>query len=110
MIIDAVMNGETPIIMMERLEKPPPEKTFKRPRNWLLPRKFSSAATLMPGMGIAASKRKTTRAPSTNKTRLLRVSSVTINLILRRNVSHILKNSKCEEGETKKKKKNKKLK
>jgi hypothetical protein len=36
MIIEAVMYGPTPSITIERVESPPPEKIFKRPKNWLL--------------------------------------------------------------------------
>jgi hypothetical protein len=32
-MIDAVMNGPTPNIPIDRLDKPPPEKIFKKPKN-----------------------------------------------------------------------------
>ena len=33
MMIDAVINGPTPSITIERLANPPPENMFRRPRN-----------------------------------------------------------------------------
>src|SRR3989344_8400167 len=89
MMMDAVMYGDTPIIMIERVEKPPPEKMFKRPRNWLVARYVESAAASMPGIGMAARRRKTMSAPRTKSTRLRSVSSSMMRRVFRTNNSHI---------------------
>src|SRR3989338_7724821 len=67
---------------MERLESPPPEKIFKIPKNWLLARKRLSSKVSIPGIGIAESSLKTTKAKSTNKTLFRKPTSVQINFIL----------------------------
>src|SRR5437867_4155528 len=88
--MDAVMYGDTPIIMIERFENPPPEKILRRPKNWLLLRNAASCAALMPGIGIAARNRKTTSAARTNKIRVRSCSSVRTSFTLRMNASYIL--------------------
>src|SRR3989344_1698247 len=89
MRIDAVRYGPTPSMTMERLENPPPENTFNRPKNWLLLRNASSEAALMPGVEMAASKRDTTSAPSTKRMRVRKVSSSNTIFTLRKNASNI---------------------
>src|SRR3990167_500304 len=69
-------------MMMERLESPPPEKIFKMPKNWLLERNRFKARVSIPGIGIAASKRKTANAKRTKRTLLRKVLSVQTNLTL----------------------------
>src|SRR3989344_3410973 len=69
-------------MMMERLESPPPANIFRMPKNWLLERKRESSGVLIPGIGMAESKRKTIRAKNTNSTLLRRFVSVQINFIL----------------------------
>ena len=46
--MEAVMYGPTPNITMERLERPPPEKIFKSPKNWLLEKKFNEGERVTP--------------------------------------------------------------
>src|SRR3989338_2392609 len=88
--MDAVMYGATPIIMIERFEKPPPEKMLRIPRNWLLAKKASSCAALIPGIGIAARKRKTTSAANTKRMRVRKVSSSKTSFTLQRNDPNML--------------------
>ena len=68
--------------MIERLESPPPENIFKIPKNWLLVRKRLSSTVSIPGIGIAESNLKSTKAKSTKKTLFRRMVSVQINFIL----------------------------
>jgi hypothetical protein len=44
MMIEAVMYGLTESITIESVESPPPEKMFKRPKNWLLFKNCARAA------------------------------------------------------------------
>src|SRR3989338_7344032 len=69
-------------MMIERFESPPPEKMFRMPKNWLLERKRLSSRVSMPGMGMAARTRKTTKAKSTKRILLRRDMSVQISFIL----------------------------
>src|ERR1035437_1075358 len=81
-MIEPVMYGPTPSMIMERVVSPPPENIFKIPKNWLLERNLLSSIVSTPGMGIEASNLKITKAKSTNKTLLRKVVSVQINFIL----------------------------
>ena len=58
-MIEAVMNGLTPSITMERFESPPPENTFRSPKNWLFWKNCSRTARSTPGLGTAVSARQT---------------------------------------------------
>src|SRR3989344_5151092 len=89
MIMDAVMYWPTPSMTMERFESPPPEKIFKRPRNWLLFRKASRRAASIEGMGTVARMRKTRSAPNTNRIRMRSVSSRKMISSFRTNVANI---------------------
>src|SRR3989344_7094409 len=68
-MIEEVMYGPAPSITIERLESPPPEKIFKRPKNWLLEKKAASAFLSTPGIGTDARKRKSASAPMTKNMR-----------------------------------------
>ena len=84
-MIEPVMYGPTPSMIIERLESPPPEKIFKIPKNWLLERNLDKATVSMPGIGIAERSLKTTRATKTNNTLFRNTLSVQINFILFQN-------------------------
>ena len=82
MMIEEVIYGPTPNMMIERLDKPPPEKIFKMPKNWLFDRNCESLTGSMPGIGIAAKTRKMIRAPKTKRILFRRLLSSQIILIL----------------------------
>ena len=46
MMIEAVMKGPTPSITIERLDRPPPEKMFRNPKNWLELSKFDKVGRI----------------------------------------------------------------
>src|SRR3989338_9152533 len=81
-MIEPVIYGPTPSMIMERFESPPPENIFRMPKNWLLERKRLSARVSMPGIGIAESNLKTISDKNTNKTLFRRVVSVQTNFVL----------------------------
>ncbi len=81
-MIELVMYGPTPSIIIDRLDSPPPEKTFKIPKNWLLDKKPARAGAFTPGIGIAAKILKTINAKSTNRILFRKVRSVQINFTL----------------------------
>src|SRR3989344_7569237 len=81
MMIELVMYGPTPSIIMERLESPPPEKIFNIQKNWLPARNLLSSTASIPGIGIAERSRKTTSEKSTKMTLRRRDMSVQINFI-----------------------------
>ena len=76
MMMEAVIYGPTPSIMIEREEIPPPEKMSRRPRNWLPASSLSRLAISTPGIGIFESKRKTTKAPRAKTIRLRMIGSL----------------------------------
>ena len=87
MMIEEVMYGPTPSIMIDKVESPPPENIFRTPRNWLLFMNEDNLKASIPGIGIAERSLKTRRAARTNNTRDLKDLSVNIILILLKTVS-----------------------
>ena len=84
-MIDPVIYGPTPSMMIERFESPPPEKIFKIPKNWLLFKNLERATVSIPGIGIEARSLKTINEPSTNKIRFLKDGSTQINFTFSKN-------------------------
>jgi hypothetical protein len=84
-MIDAVIYGPTPSITIEIAVRPPPENTFRRPKNWLLFRKAVSCASFTPGIGIAARSLKKASPTRTTSTFFRRLESVNTSLSLFRN-------------------------
>ncbi len=80
--IEAVMYGPTPSITSESVENPPPEKTDRRPKNWLLLKNCSSATRSTPGIGIAARMRNTVNAARINPMRHISTLSESMSLVL----------------------------
>src|SRR3989338_2456579 len=74
-MIVAVIYGPTPSKAMERLDKPPPEKMFKKPRIWLELRSWLKRTESMPGIGMLARILKAT-SPSKTKKIFLRRSGI----------------------------------
>ena len=81
MMIEAVMYGPTPSMTIERFDRPPPEKMFRMPKNWLLARNCWSAPALTPGTGIVAISRKAAKRPIITRMRFLSGRSFQIILI-----------------------------
>ena len=75
-MMEAVMNGPTPSMTMDRLERPPPEKMFRKPKNWLDESSLARLVASTPGIGMAAKRRKTTRAPTVKPILLRRIGSL----------------------------------
>src|SRR3989344_4416386 len=72
MIMEAVMKGPTPSITIDRFERPPPEKRFKRLRNSLPANRLWRRSVSISGIGMTARKREMAKIPSTNNIRPLR--------------------------------------
>ena len=81
-MIEEVMYGETPSIIIERFESPPPEKIFKSPKKSLPEINCSKRKVSIPGIGMVAIKRKATNIKRVNKILFLRILSPVINLSL----------------------------
>ena len=75
MMIEAVMKGPTPNMTMDRLERPPPEKMFRKPKNWLEFRRALKLAAFTLGMGMADNTRKSTSASTVKPMRFLNMGS-----------------------------------
>nr|AKQ05747.1 hypothetical protein [uncultured Parcubacteria bacterium Rifle_16ft_4_minimus_31020] len=82
MIIEPVIYGPTPSMIIDKLESPPPENIFKMPKNWLLDRKRLSSSVSMLGIGIVESSLNIINEKSTKRTLFLRVVSVQTNFSL----------------------------
>ncbi len=74
-MIEAVINGPIPSIMMERLEKPPPEKRLSSPKNSFPEKKLCNLEASTPGTGMVAKRRNNTSAPKTKSILFRRVVS-----------------------------------
>ena len=75
MMMDAVINGPTPSITMDRLEIPPPEKMLRKPKNWLEESNLARFAGSTPGTGMEASKRNMTKARTVKPILFRRIGS-----------------------------------
>ena len=76
MMMEAVINGPTPNMTIERLESPPPENMFRKPKNWLDESNLAKLVGSTPGIGIAANRRKITRAATVKPILLRRIGSL----------------------------------
>ncbi len=68
-------------MIMERLSKAPPVKTFKRPSIWNWPKKFFRFSALMPEIGRLAIILKTAKIARTNKILFLKSFNLKIWMI-----------------------------
>ena len=89
MIIEPVINGPTPSIIIERLDKPPPEKMLSKPKNWLSEKNLSKATWSTPGIKMAAPKRKSAKIKTTNKIRRRKPASSAMSRNLVKNAFNI---------------------
>ena len=90
------MYGPTPSITMDSCSSPPPEKMFKSPKNWLFAKKDARAFLSTPGIGTAASKRKSASAPAKKKIRNRISGSLNASLSFRIKVLIMNCTSGCE--------------
>src|SRR3989338_4874619 len=86
MTIEDVMYGLTPSMTIERRARPPTEKIFKRPKNWLFAKNAARAPLSTPGTGMTERKRKSANAPMRNRTRLRISESLKASFTLRMKV------------------------
>lgn len=73
--MEALIYGLSPNAIIEKFDNAPPEKRFKRPKNWLLANKLRNDARSTPGSGICARIRNMVSIPMVTKT-LRRTSGV----------------------------------
>jgi hypothetical protein len=64
-MIEAVIKGPIPSIIIERFEKPPPENKLSKPKNSFPEKKLCNLEASTPGTGMVANRRNNTRAPRT---------------------------------------------
>ena len=85
MIIDAVMYGPTPSTTIDNCESPPPEKRFKKLKNWLFSKNWAKTPGLTPGTGIDAKNRKAINITKVKRILFRRYRSLIRILNFRRN-------------------------